>query len=64
MRGNRVGCLPVVEGNELVGIVTSYDFLEASARLFKQHLAAPDEELKSRAARAHSQSHPAQPGEQ
>ena len=64
MRGNRVGCLPVVEGNELVGIVTSYDFLEASARLFKEHLAAPDEELKSRAARAHSQSHPAQPGEQ
>ncbi|HEY3580639.1 MAG TPA: CBS domain-containing protein, partial [Pyrinomonadaceae bacterium] len=39
MRRNRVGCLPVVEGEELVGIVTSYDFLEASARLFKQHLA-------------------------
>jgi CBS domain-containing protein len=49
MRRNRVGCLPVVEGNELVGIVTSYDFLEASARLFEQHLAIPDEELKSRA---------------
>ncbi len=41
MRSNRVGCLPVVEGNQLVGIVTSYDFLEASARLFQQHLAAP-----------------------
>jgi CBS domain-containing protein len=41
MRGNRVGCLPIVEGNQLVGIVTSYDFLEASARLFKQNLAAP-----------------------
>ena len=49
MRGNRVGCLPVVEGDELVGIVTSYDFLEASARLFEQHLAAPVEKLKSRA---------------
>ena len=49
MRRNRVGCLPVVEGNELVGIVTSYDFLEASARLFEQHLAVPDEELKTRA---------------
>ena len=49
MRRNRVGCLPVVDGNELVGIVTSYDFLEASARLFEQHLAAPDEALKSRA---------------
>jgi CBS domain-containing protein len=49
MRGNRVGCLPVVEGDQLVGIVTSYDFLEASAKLFQQHLAPPAEELKSRA---------------
>ena len=38
MRRNRVGCLPVVEDDQLVGIVTSYDFLEASARLFRQHL--------------------------
>jgi CBS domain-containing protein len=38
MRENRVGCLPVVEGDQLVGIVTSYDFLDASARLFKEHL--------------------------
>ncbi|HZN08226.1 MAG TPA: CBS domain-containing protein [Pyrinomonadaceae bacterium] len=40
MQSHRVGCLPVVEGDQLVGIVTSYDFLEASARLFKQHLSA------------------------
>ena len=39
MRSNRVGCLPVVEGDQLVGIITSYDFLEASAKLFEQHLA-------------------------
>src|ERR1051325_11275487 len=39
MRNNRIGCLPVVESGQLVGIVTSYDFLEATARLFKQHLA-------------------------
>lgn len=38
MRANRLGCLPVVDGDHLVGIVTSYDFLEASARLFQQHL--------------------------
>jgi len=38
MRRNRIGCLPVVEGTQLVGIVTSYDFLEASARLFQQHI--------------------------
>lgn len=49
MRSNRIGCLPVVEGDQLVGIVTSYDFLEASARLFQQHLAGPTEEVKSRA---------------
>jgi predicted transcriptional regulator len=40
MREHRVGCLPVVEGNQLVGIVTSYDFLEATAKLFHQHLSA------------------------
>jgi CBS domain-containing protein/gamma-glutamyl:cysteine ligase YbdK (ATP-grasp superfamily) len=40
MRANRVGCLPVIENDQLVGIVTSYDFLEASAELFRQHLGA------------------------
>jgi CBS domain-containing protein len=48
MRSNRVGCLPVVENSQLVGIVTSYDFLEASARLFEQHLAAPSDKQESR----------------
>lgn len=38
MRRNRVGCLPVLDDGRLVGIVTSYDFLDASARLFKEHL--------------------------
>jgi CBS domain-containing protein len=38
MREHRIGCLPVVEDDQLVGIVTSYDFLDASARLFKEHL--------------------------
>jgi len=40
MRRHRVGCLPIVEDGRLVGIVTSYDFLDASARLFKKHLTA------------------------
>lgn len=40
MRQNRVGCLPVIDHDQLVGIVTSYDFLEASAKLFHQHLTA------------------------
>lgn len=46
MREHRVGCLPVVEGDQLVGIVTSYDFLDASARLFHQHLAGTTEVAK------------------
>jgi CBS domain-containing protein/gamma-glutamyl:cysteine ligase YbdK (ATP-grasp superfamily) len=38
MRERRIGCLLVVDADQLVGIVTSYDFLEASARLFREHL--------------------------
>jgi CBS domain-containing protein/gamma-glutamyl:cysteine ligase YbdK (ATP-grasp superfamily) len=49
MRSNQIGCLPVVDAGQLVGIVTSYDFLEASARLFEQHLAARGDNAKSRA---------------
>lgn len=40
MRLNKVGCLPVVDDGQLVGILTSYDFLAASARLFKEQLTA------------------------
>lgn len=49
MRSNRVGCLPVVENDQLVGIVTSYDFLEASARFFQERFAVPKERPKKRA---------------
>jgi len=38
MRSTKIGCLPVVDDDQLVGIVTSYDFLTATASLFKQHL--------------------------
>jgi CBS domain-containing protein/gamma-glutamyl:cysteine ligase YbdK (ATP-grasp superfamily) len=48
MRNRGVGCLPVVEGDQLVGIVTSFDFLAATARLFQQHLGEPVEEVESR----------------
>ena len=40
MQRSGIGCLPVVDNNQLVGIVTSYDFLTATASLFKQQLAA------------------------
>ena len=45
MRQNRVGCLPVLDEGRLVGIVTSYDFLDASARLFKERLTIKSEAL-------------------
>jgi len=38
MQRSGIGCLPVVDDDQLVGIVTSYDFLTATANLFKQHL--------------------------
>ena len=46
MRRNRVGCLPVLDDGRLVGIVTSYDFLDASARLFKEQLSNKSESLR------------------
>jgi CBS domain-containing protein/gamma-glutamyl:cysteine ligase YbdK (ATP-grasp superfamily) len=41
MRERRVGCLPVVEDGLLVGIVTAYDFLTATASIFEEQLAPP-----------------------
>jgi CBS domain-containing protein/gamma-glutamyl:cysteine ligase YbdK (ATP-grasp superfamily) len=38
MRRNKVGCLPIVNGDRLVGIVTAYDFLALSAKLVEEHL--------------------------
>lgn len=38
MQQHNVGCLPVVEAGQLVGIVTAYDFLAASAKLFELYL--------------------------
>lgn len=34
MREHKVGCLPVVEGNRLVGIITQTDMVETLVRLF------------------------------
>jgi predicted transcriptional regulator len=38
MREKKVGCLPVVENGQLVGIVTAQDFLDISAQLFEERL--------------------------
>jgi CBS domain-containing protein/gamma-glutamyl:cysteine ligase YbdK (ATP-grasp superfamily) len=36
MREKRIGCLPVVQNNELIGIITEMDFLRISTRLIEQ----------------------------
>ncbi len=36
MRTNNIGCLPVIMGDELVGIITSNDFLRISSRLMER----------------------------
>jgi len=33
MRDNNIGCLPVVKGKDLVGIITEMDFLRITGRL-------------------------------
>jgi len=39
MRRRKVGCLPVVENDRLVGIVTAYDFLSISAEIIENNWA-------------------------
>ncbi len=36
MRNNKIGCLPVVKGKELVGIITEMDFLRITSRLLER----------------------------
>ena len=36
MREKKIGCLPVVSGSELIGIITEMDFLRISARLIER----------------------------
>ncbi len=36
MRDNKVGCLPVVDGKELIGIITEKDFLRITGRLMER----------------------------
>src|ERR1043166_3429569 len=54
MRSSKIGCLPVVEGNHLVGIVTSFDFLNASAHLFKEQLSNSATPVNQRANAQHA----------
>lgn len=38
MREKNIGCLPVVKDGRLIGLVTAYDFLTVSAKLFEERL--------------------------
>ncbi|NOT46833.1 MAG: CBS domain-containing protein, partial [Acidobacteria bacterium] len=38
MRERNIGCLPVISAGKLVGLITAYDFLTVSARLFEERL--------------------------
>jgi CBS domain-containing protein len=40
MRTMDIGCLPVVEDERLVGLLTAYDFLTVSSKLFEERLSA------------------------
>ena len=38
MRERRIGCLPVVKDNKLIGLITAYDFLTVSSKLLEERL--------------------------
>jgi len=38
MREKNIGCLPVVKAEKLVGLITAYDFLTVSDKLFEERL--------------------------
>jgi len=39
MRTNRIGCLPVIRNDRLVGLITVFDLLAVSAKLLEHSLA-------------------------
>ena len=40
MRDRNIGCLPVIKDDRLIGLVTAYDFLTVSAKLFEEKLSS------------------------
>jgi CBS domain-containing protein/gamma-glutamylcysteine synthetase len=42
MREKRIGCLPVLDGEKLVGVLTAHDFLTVSTKLFEERLTEID----------------------
>ena len=48
MKDKKLGCLPVVKGEELVGIITEMDFIRISNRLMERALANGTEKKKKK----------------
>ena len=38
MREKNIGCLPIVKGGKLLGLITAHDFLTVSTRLFEERI--------------------------
>ncbi|WP_366526904.1 CBS domain-containing protein [Nannocystis sp.] len=38
MRERRVSCLPVLEGDKLIGVITEADLIEVSSKLLESYL--------------------------
>ena len=43
MRSKRIGCLPVVDNHQLIGIITEMDFLRVTSRLLERLESIEDE---------------------
>jgi len=56
MREKRVSCLPVVENDRLVGVITEYDLIKIASQLLEADLKAYRKKLK-----LHDESHPDPP---
>lgn len=44
IHGSRHGCLPVVDGGTLIGIITEYDFVEVAINLLERRASKPFED--------------------
>jgi CBS domain-containing protein len=40
MRELNIGCLPIVKGRKLIGLITAHDFLTVSAKVLEEKLIA------------------------
>ena len=46
MRERRIGCLPVIKDNKLIGLITAFDFLTVSAKLLEEKLIGVMEKVR------------------